>query len=154
MDASFLTLDHKPNLPGEASRITASGGSIVYLHGGKPFLRGGDFTSAQAAGRKPMQLNYSRAFGGMNLKPYGLSSSPDFTLLEVNSAEYTVLILGSDGLWDIFADPADACSRALDAHFAGNDPSLVLTEFALAEHIRRHTEDNVSCVVIVLKPTL
>jgi protein phosphatase len=45
-----------------------SGGSLAWLHGGKPFLRGGDFTARQAQGDRPMQLNYSRAFGGKDLK--------------------------------------------------------------------------------------
>jgi len=65
----FLTKDHKPDLPDELRRIEASGGSLTYLHGGKPFLRGGDFADRQAIGDRPMQLNYSRAFGGKDLKP-------------------------------------------------------------------------------------
>jgi hypothetical protein len=44
---------------------------VVYLHGGKPYLRGGDFDSLRTSGERPMQLNYSRAFGGRKLKPYG-----------------------------------------------------------------------------------
>ena len=48
----------------ERRRIEKSGGSLAYLHGGKPFIRGGDFAERQLKGDRPMQLNYSRAFGG------------------------------------------------------------------------------------------
>lgn len=46
------------------TRCLQNGGSLAYLHGGKPFIRGGDFTARQQLGDRPMQLNYSRAFGG------------------------------------------------------------------------------------------
>ena len=48
----------------ERRRIEKAGGSLAYLHGGKPFIRGGDFAERQLKGDRPMQLNYSRAFGG------------------------------------------------------------------------------------------
>ncbi len=35
----WLTTDHKPNHPGELRRIEASGGSLTYLHGNKPYIR-------------------------------------------------------------------------------------------------------------------
>ena len=52
--------------------FVASGGQVVYLHGDKPFLRGGDFFQRHSLGHHPKQLNYSRAFGGKGLKKYGL----------------------------------------------------------------------------------
>ena len=90
--AEWLTFDHKPNQTKEKERIVgesyrtlfteyrffqmenfvASGGQVVYLHGDKPFLRGGDFFQRHSLGHHPKQLNYSRAFGGKGLKKYGL----------------------------------------------------------------------------------
>lgn len=64
-----------------------SGGSLAYLHGGKPFIRGGDFTERQARGERPMQLNYSRAFGGKDLKPYGLLAVPDIAQHQITKAD-------------------------------------------------------------------
>lgn len=59
--AAFVTEDHKADSPGERRRIESKGGSVVFLHQGKPFIRGGDFARRQAQGDRPMQLNYSRA---------------------------------------------------------------------------------------------
>ena len=45
--------------------------------------RGGDFFRRQAAGEHPKQLNYSRAFGGKDLKMFGLSVEPDISHFEI-----------------------------------------------------------------------
>lgn len=46
-------------------------------------IRGGDFFVRQQAGEHPKQLNYSRAFGGKDLKMFGLSAEPDISHFEV-----------------------------------------------------------------------
>jgi hypothetical protein len=47
-------------------------GSVEYLHNhqNKPFIRGGDFQQRKVLGESPMQLQYSRAFGGRLQKIY------------------------------------------------------------------------------------
>lgn len=35
----YLTTDHKPDQPAEHRRITAAGGTLEYLSGGRPFIR-------------------------------------------------------------------------------------------------------------------
>jgi protein phosphatase 2C family protein 2/3 len=79
LHGEWLTTDHKPDQPLELERIRGAGGSLVYLHGNKPFIRGGDFLHRQAMGQHPKQLNYSRAFGGKDLKQYGLSAHPSIS---------------------------------------------------------------------------
>jgi serine/threonine protein phosphatase PrpC len=37
----WLTVDHKPNTPSELGRIVNCGGSLVWLHGSKPYIRYG-----------------------------------------------------------------------------------------------------------------
>ena len=96
----WLTVDHKPDLPLELQRIESNGGSLAILHGNKPYIRGGDFLVRQANGEHPKQLNYSRAFGGKDLKMFGLSADPDINHFEI-SYDDKVVLLGSDGLWDV-----------------------------------------------------
>lgn len=126
-----------------------SGGSIAYLHGGKPFLRGGDFLQRQSVGDRPMQLNYSRAIGGKDLKPYGLSAEPGLTQVCL-AREDRVLVIASDGLWDV-ADADTAVNIAWDVHRSGRDPARLLAEWSLQQHEARQTVDNVTVQVVIFR---
>lgn len=95
-----------------------------------------------------MQLNYSRAFGGKDLKCYGLSCEPDIWQSRVTGAD-RMLILASDGLWDV-SDAQTAVSRAWESHLAGRDPALDLTDFALQQHDVKGSIDNVTVVIVML----
>jgi protein phosphatase len=79
------------------------------------YLRGGDFTSRQALGERPKQLNYSRAFGGKDLKNYGLIAEPDVAHFEIADSDKFV-ILASDGLWDV-VEPLLACEIVLEVPY-------------------------------------
>lgn len=147
--AKLMTTDHKPDQLEERRRIEKCGGSLTYLHGGKPFIRGGDFTARQARGDRPMQLNYSRAFGGKDLKMYGLIAVPDILQIQISPAD-RLLIVASDGLWDA-VDMDVAVARAWESYRLGRDPSIDLVEFALAEHDRNGTIDNVTVCCIFFK---
>ena len=68
----------------EHKRIVENGGSLVWLRGNKPYIRGGDFLSRQGRGEHPKQLNYSRAFGGKDLKMYGLTAEPDVSHFDIH----------------------------------------------------------------------
>ena len=151
----YLTTDHKPDQPLERQRIEARGGSVELLHGGRPFVRGGDFLARHALHSadpqmhtKPMQINYSRAFGGKDLKPYGLSSAPSLLRVELSPAD-RVLVVATDGLWDVFSAD-DAVAVAWAAHAAGRDPASALAEAALERHVEANTGDNVSVAVVIL----
>jgi protein phosphatase len=126
LEGHRLTEPHRPDHPNERKRIEAAGGSVVYLHdcNNKPFIRGGDFHQRNHA----MQLNYSRAFGGKDLKMYGLSSIPDLCCVRSNFlgekekekektglADVKCLLLGSDGVWDVL-QPEDAVNVAYKIH--------------------------------------
>jgi protein phosphatase len=144
----WLTIDHKPDLPNELQRIQQCGGSLAWLHGNKPYIRGGDFFRRQAAGDHPKQLNYSRAFGGKDLKVYGLSAVPDISHFEVTQDDKLV-ILGSDGLWDVL-NPRLACEIALRAREEGRSAALDLVKCAKEEMPLCGVRDNVSCIVAFL----
>lgn len=127
-----------------------AGGQVVYLHNDRPFLRGGDFLERQARGERPMQLNYARAFGGADLKPYGLTVDPDFHQIRLSGRDELVL-LGSDGLWDVLS-PTLAARRAKACLMTSVDPALELTHAALSMHEMCGTTDNISAIVLQLSP--
>ncbi len=110
IEGNFVTKDHKPDTAEERARIEASGGSVEYLqnHQNKPFIRGGDFQQRKLLGESPMQLQYSRAFGGKDLKPFGLVAEPTINVTK-REKQFLGFILASDGLWDVIG--ADAAAR-------------------------------------------
>lgn len=144
----WLTIDHKPDMPQELARIQQCGGSLVWLHGSKPYIRGADFVRRQANGEHPKQLNYSRAFGGKDLKKYGLSAEPDINHFEVD-VDDRVVLLASDGLWDVLS-PQLACQIALAARKDGLCPSQAVVDYAIREMPRVGVRDNVTVLAIFL----
>lgn len=142
----WLTVDHKPNMPNELRRIQESGGSLVWLHGNKAYIRGGDFLVRQARGEHPKQLNYSRAFGGKDLKKYGLIADPEINHFEIQPDDKVVLI-GSDGLWDVL-DPILACEIALNAKRNNRSAAADLTARAVRDMPSRGVADNVTVIAI------
>ena len=56
-------------------------------------------------------LAVSRAFGDHSLKKCGLSSEPEMNMYVLNS-QYTHLIVGCDGVWDVL-DDTEACMIAV-----------------------------------------
>jgi len=144
----WLTVDHKPNVPSELERIERSGGSLAWLHGNKPYIRGGDFFRRQAAGEHPKQLNYSRAFGGKDLKMFGLSAEPDVSHFEI-SPEDRVVLIASDGLWDVLS-PLTACQIALKARKEGKSATKEVVRAAIAEMPVCGVKDNITVIAIFL----
>jgi protein phosphatase len=154
----LMTTDHKPDQEKERQRIEESGGTVVRLrnHGAKPFVRGGDFRERKASGERPMQLQYSRAFGCKDLKCFGLSNIPDIKLVRigergVGSAAYRRVryaILASDGLWDVI-DTQRAVQIAHQAVGDGKNPSQALVRAALMEQWKRKVaSDNITAICV------
>ena len=144
----WLTVDHKPNMPSELRRIEANGGSLAWLHGNKPYIRGGDFFKRQALGEHPKQLNYSRAFGDKDLKMFGLSAEPDISHFEITADDRLVLI-GSDGLWDVL-NPRVACNIALNAFREGRSATEDIVQATIREMPVCGVRDNITVIAIFL----
>jgi serine/threonine protein phosphatase PrpC len=144
----WLTVDHKPNMPHELHRIEQSGGSLAWLHGNKPYIRGGDFLRRQANGEHPKQLNYSRAFGGKDLKMFGLSSEPDINHFEITPEDKLVLI-ASDGLWDVL-NPKVACDIAIQAKREGRSATYDIVQRAIHDMPICGVRDNITVIALFL----
>ena len=148
IQVEWLTVDHKPNMTHELRRIEQSGGSLAWLHGNKPYIRGGDFFRRQANGEHPKQLNYSRAFGGKDLKMYGLSCEPDINHFEITNDDKLVII-ASDGLWDVL-NPKTACEIALSSYRNGRSASQDIVDRVLQDMPIVGVRDNVTVLVLFL----
>lgn len=111
-------------------------------------FRGGDFVVRQAAGEHPKQLNYSRAFGGKDLKMYGLTAEPDISHFEITPDDHLV-ILASDGLWDV-VNPRVACEIAVHAQASGRSASSEIVRVAIEQMPAVGVRDNITVIVIFL----
>jgi serine/threonine protein phosphatase PrpC len=149
-----LTRAHKPDDPVERERIVSSGGSVEYLtrHNHKPFIRGGDFERRKAAGERAMQLQYSRAFGGKDLKPFGLSAEPTVTQFSITD-QHLGLVICSDGVSDV-TTPDEAAALVASAWRRGSDPAQELIQRAMVERRRCGMgDDNQTAIVCMFDAT-
>mmetsp|Transcript_35844 Transcript_35844/g.84956 ORF Transcript_35844/g.84956 Transcript_35844/m.84956 type:complete len:769 (-) Transcript_35844:132-2438(-) len=133
-----LTDDHKPDRQDERERVEEAGGQILYWNG-----------------RRVMGvLAMSRAIGDQSLKQYVIPD-PEITIVQ-RREEDELLIMGSDGLWDVLSNE-ETCwlaKRALDkARSKGLGPRAaakcaagVLTRAALGKGSR----DNITVIVVDL----
>jgi protein phosphatase 2C len=107
LDAVRLSIDHKPNLAAESSRIKASGGQVRQIHG---------CWRVSCIGAATL-LAISRALGDRDLKDCTTQplviSTPYVASVELTPRDQFV-ILATDGLWDVVDDQA-AVRLAADA---------------------------------------
>ena len=120
---------------------------VLFNHSNK-INRGGDFFRRQAAGEHPKQLNYSRAFGGKDLKMYGLSADPDVSHFEIMPEDRLVL-LASDGLWDVL-NPKVACDIAMRARAEGKSATQEIVRCAIEKMPVVGVRDNITVIAIFL----
>ncbi|KAK9831431.1 hypothetical protein WJX81_004250 [Elliptochloris bilobata] len=122
--ALALSEDHKPNRTDERSRIEAAGGVVVWA----------------GTWRVGGVLAVSRAFGDRLLKRY-VVAKPDVRAEELGAGD-DVLILASDGLWDVLSNQ-DACALVKDIPDA-EKAAKRLTDEAYS----RGSNDNISAIVL------
>ncbi|KAK4762035.1 hypothetical protein SAY87_029919 [Trapa incisa] len=129
-----MSRDHRPCCKMERKRIESLGGFVIdeYLNG---------------------QLGVTRALGdwhleGMKGKGGGtgpLSSEPELNLTTLVK-EDEFLIIGSDGIWDVFSsqNAVDFARRRLQEH---NDVKLCCKQI-VEEAMRREADDNLTVVIV------
>ncbi|MCD9642346.1 hypothetical protein HAX54_029076 [Datura stramonium] len=147
-----LSIDHKPDRPDERARIEACGGQVLF--GGCARVQG--------------ILAISRAIGDKYLKKY-ITSEPEFTFIKRQWEEDELLIIASDGLWDVLSNEM-ACRVAREFlhgdNLAGNHssrpststtavppyPSASASASLLVQlAMEQNSPDNISVIVVDLK---
>lgn len=131
--AQPLTSDHHPTTPGESRRLRryAPAGSMV---------SGDSFGEERIAG-----LANSRAFGDMRSKRIGVSAEPEITRIEMGPAQYSFLVLVSDGVSGTLSDQeiVDVIKEAKTPEEAARTVVEYATEVS-------HDGDNATCQVVRL----
>ena len=127
------TIDHKPDVPDETVRIRRAGGFV-------------------AQRRVLGELAVSRALGDFRFKelPCAANSYQESYLVSeeptLSSSKYSedhILIIASDGLWDVMAN-GEAIAIAYDAKKEGVDASKKLVDIA----ITKNSQDNITVIVV------
>eukprot|EP00955_Chlamydomonas_euryale_P067803 359937-Chlamydomonas_euryale.AAC.29 len=133
--AAPLSRDHTPALGDERARVAAAGGAVSRAHGSWR-LDGG------------VGLQVTRCIGDFDQKAAcaGLTAEPEVTATVLEESD-VVVVLASDGLWDVVSD-AEAAGLVRDTV---KDPTLCAKRLVL-EALARGSADNVSAVVAFLRP--
>ncbi|KKF92815.1 hypothetical protein CFO_g4824 [Ceratocystis platani] len=132
-NARPVTSDHRPSMPSEERRLRryAPATSLV---------SGDSFGEERIAG-----LANSRAFGDVQSKRIGVSAEPDITRIEMGPAEYSFLVLVSDGVSGTLSDQeiVDVVKEAKTPEQGAQDIVDYATEVS-------SNGDNATCLVVRL----
>ncbi|KAI1825439.1 protein serine/threonine phosphatase 2C [Xylaria intraflava] len=125
-----LTSDHHPSSPGESHRLWRFATSFVTDSFGEARIQG---------------LANSRCFGDIGSKRLGVSAEPEITRTQLGPAEYSFLVLMSDGVSGTLSDQeiVDVVKEARTPEQAAKDVVALATEVS-------SNGDNATCLVIRL----
>ncbi|OTA86360.1 hypothetical protein M434DRAFT_399906 [Hypoxylon sp. CO27-5] len=125
-----LTSDHRPSSPSESHRLRRFATSFVTDSFGEERIQG---------------LANSRAFGDMGSKRLGVSAEPEITRTELGPAQYSFLVLMSDGVSGTLSDQeiVDIVKEAKTPEQGARDVVAFATEVS-------SDGDNATCLVVRL----
>ncbi|GAW25354.1 putative protein phosphatase 2c [Rosellinia necatrix] len=128
--AKPLTWDHHPSSPAESHRLRRFAASFVTDSFGEERIQG---------------LANSRAFGDIGSKRLGVSAEPETTRVELGPAQYSFLVLLSDGVSGTLSDQeiVDVVKEARTPEQASRDVVAFATEVS-------DNGDNATCLVVRL----
>ncbi|KAI0593358.1 phosphatase 2C-like domain-containing protein [Biscogniauxia sp. FL1348] len=128
--AKPLTSDHHPSAPAESHRLRRYAASFVTDSFGEERIQG---------------LANSRSFGDMGSKRLGVSAEPELTRTELGPAQYSFLVLMSDGVSGTLSDQeiVDVIKEAQTPEQGARDVVAFATEVSA-------DGDNATCLVVRL----
>ncbi|KNC50416.1 serine/threonine protein phosphatase, partial [Thecamonas trahens ATCC 50062] len=159
-EATILTQDHHPQLPGERARIEAFGSRVV-----------ADPRSGTA--RVDGVLAVSRALGDFMFKDYdrdepgppsacAVTAEPDVVACSLMPGEHVALILACDGVWDVLtaAEAAGIVRPMLDADASPSGAAAAAAALVMAacpeadaavRALPNRGTDNMSVIIVAFK---
>jgi protein phosphatase PTC6 len=125
-----LTSDHHPSSPAEASRLRRYAATFITDSFGEERMSG---------------LANTRAFGDIHSKRMGVSAEPELRRIELGPAEYSFLVLMSDGISGVLPDQeiVDIVKEARTPEQGARDVVGFATEVS-------QDADNATCLVVRL----
>jgi len=145
---SELTHDHKPDLPAERARIERAGAQVGTPNAYDPTPR--VFTPGQTW----PYIAMSRCLGDLHAHTQGVSAMPEASLfgkLYDPSTEEAVLIICSDGVWDVM-DAATVVEFAMVSRGMSQEPASAIACEAYARWSDLgYEEDYVDDITVVVK---
>ena len=154
-----LTSDHKPSRPDEAARVRAAGGFILHkrVMGELAITRAFGDKSFKMGIKAMLEEDAEELAGGMNgedakdLTAPLVSAEPEIASM-VLSHHDEFLLLACDGLFDVFRSQ-DAIALARQELIAHRGEPAEVARILSDQAIRvRRSRDNVSILIIVLRP--
>eukprot|EP00747_Dinoflagellata_sp_TGD_P208432 gnl/TRDRNA2_/TRDRNA2_81919_c0_seq1.p1 gnl/TRDRNA2_/TRDRNA2_81919_c0~~gnl/TRDRNA2_/TRDRNA2_81919_c0_seq1.p1 ORF type:complete len:733 (-),score=88.38 gnl/TRDRNA2_/TRDRNA2_81919_c0_seq1:53-2251(-) len=144
-----LTRDHKPDLPEERARIEETGAQVTVL--GQPPVT---VTRVITPQQGWPAINMSRSIGDLHAHTQGLTATAEVRLIEQlwdAALEDAVLIIASDGVWDVMQANEAVELLTQQEWDAAADPAAALTREAYERWGRRGLQgqyvDDITAVV-------
>ncbi|KAK8134363.1 protein serine/threonine phosphatase 2C [Apiospora sp. TS-2023a] len=128
--AKPLTSDHHPSSPSEAQRLRRYTASFITDSFGEERIQG---------------LANSRAFGDMQSKRLGVSAEPEITRTEIGQAQYSFIVLMSDGISGTLSD-----QEIVDIVKEAKTPEEGATDVVNYANEVTSNGDNSTCLVVRL----
>lgn len=145
-----LTSDHHPSTPTESRRLARFGGIAGGGDGdGSSGITGDHLRVVDSFGEERFAgLANSRSFGDVASKRLGVSAEPDIVRLDMRPAEYSFLVLVSDGVTGVVTDQevVDVVKEARSADVAAKN----VVEYAVEVAGGGGSADNATCLVVRL----
>lgn len=138
VSTKLLSYKHKPSNPDEKARIEAAGGHVVF---GRIL---GNLAVARAFGDKDFKVPYNKSKGDF------VSNEP-FTSEHVIEEDDEILVVACDGMFEKL-DYQQVAECIWERKKAGEAPRDG-AEAAVKKSFESGSLDNISCVVVYLKPT-
>lgn len=126
-----LTIDLKPNLPGELERIRSCKGRVFALED-EPQVARVWLPHANTPG-----LAMARSLGDFCLKDYGLSSIPEVFYRKLTE-EDELIILATDGVWDVLSN--DEAVAIVSSAFPKETAAKCLVKAAVKNWKKKHPD--------------
>lgn len=147
-----LTVDHKPSDPNEYNRVIMAGGSVV-THGYPVINSQGVRIGENCSRVVPGNLAISRAFGDADVKNTKIViPDPEVRSFRLTE-EFDFIVMASDGIFDKMSDRevVETVWRSFRKRCGIQEKMQGAVEDVMRTAFMRHTEDNVSVIVIAFK---